>query len=135
MDEAKRTLDNDSSGDAQKRLRVGAECSSGGQFEKCFLFLFGKDHDACALCRMTTERGEGYSYASVESCLLSYDRESERKTKLCGFRKVPYVETKGALREFADRHAPCVAGLLQGGGYRVVCGRSDAIGLSSGDRL
>jgi hypothetical protein len=127
--EAKRALDRASGGGDTKRLRVGAENEK--PFEKCFLFLFGKDHDACALRRMTTERGEGYSYASVEHCLLSYDRESERKTELRGFAKVPYADTEGSLREFADCHAPCVAGLLKGGGHQVVCGRSDAIGLAT----
>lgn len=100
-------------------------------FEKCFLFLFGKDHDACALRKMTTERGEGYNYASVESALQSYDRESERKTKLRGFSKVPYAETDGKLRVFADRHAPCIAGALKEGGYQVVCNGADAVGLAT----
>ena len=120
-------------GDA-KRLRAGEDENGAGnekRFEKCFLFLFGKDHDACPLRKMTTLRGEGYSYECVEHALQSYDRDSERKTKLRGFTKVPYAETNGALRVFADSHAPCVAGVYAGGGYHVVCGRLDAIGLAT----
>ena len=70
-------------GDA-KRLRAGEDENGAGnekRFEKCFLFLFGKDHDACPLRKMTTLRGEGYSNECVEHALQSYDRDSERKTK------------------------------------------------------
>jgi hypothetical protein len=32
---------------------------------------------------------------------------------------VPHAHTRGALRAFADAHAPCVAGVLKDGGYEV----------------